>query len=620
MMRVQRATLVLVALALVARGGDAGAAALDRPRSIDELKARIAEVLERNNVPGAGIALVAGDRVVWAGGVGLADRATRRPVTADTLFRVGSITKSFVALALVKLAEQGRLSLDARVADLAPELQIENRWQKEAPITVAHLLEHTAGFDDMHFNEMYAPLSVEDAPLAEILARNPRSRVARWRPGSRFSYANPGYTVAAYLIEKASGRRWFEYVRDELLVPMGMRSAALRWTREVDARLARGYDDGPDAIPYRAIYHHPAGNLMASPRELAALVRLWLGRGRVDGRQLVSRAGLERTERAQTAAISGLDIDYGLGNYGVAWPWARSRGHDGGIDGFISGAEYLPERGVGYVVLLNSTGRGVRDATLAIRRLAAEYLLGSVATPPPPRVDVPASELRPWVGSYHLANPRLQLFAFLQRLGGDFVVRFENGGLVVDDPFARRTVPLVPLGQGRFRYPLASGSHATFAHDADGQRIFYNWGVYARQEPAWIAPAIEHGARAIFWLLVSALALPIASLLWRRSGARVGWGWPLVATLSFFAVPWLFVSAAIAHLLGERNGYTLAICALTIAFAVSAVVSLLQALRRLGQPLPLIVRLHRLAIGLAAVAAAAFFAYYRIIGVCLWRH
>jgi CubicO group peptidase (beta-lactamase class C family) len=114
------------------------------PRNLDELRARVARVLLRANIPGAGIALVDGQQILWAGGVGVADRASGRPVTADTLFRIGSITKSFVALALVKLAEQGRVDLNARVSDLAPELQIRNRWDAEQPITVAHLLEWPA--------------------------------------------------------------------------------------------------------------------------------------------------------------------------------------------------------------------------------------------------------------------------------------------------------------------------------------------------------------------------------------------------------------------------------------------------------------------------------------------
>jgi CubicO group peptidase (beta-lactamase class C family) len=611
--------LVLLAVVLTLRATPVSAAALDRPRSLDELKARIAGVLARTHVPGAGLALVARDRVLWAGGVGLADRDTGRPVGVDTLFRVGSITKSFVALALVKLSEQGRIELDAPVSRLAPELGIDNRWEREAPITVAHLLEHTAGFDDMHFNEFYAPVSIESATLTQILARNPRSRVARWRPGSRFSYANPGYTVAAYLIEKASGRRWFDYIRDELLVPLGMTNAALRFSPEVDARLSRGYNDGPSAIPYRAIYHHPAGNLMASPRELAALVQLWLNRGRIGGRSLVSVAGFERTERSETNAIRGLDVDYGLGNYGGTWV-VRERGHDGGIDGFLSAAHYIPDRGVGYVVLLNSTGRGAPEASRQIRALVTEYLVGGVSARPP-AVDVPAAELRGWVGAYHLANPRMQLFAFLQRLDGDFVVRFADGRLVVDDPIAHATIPLVPLGERRFRYPASSGSHVAFARDTDGRRVLFNWGIHAVEEPAWIAPLFSYGARAIVWLLFSALALPIAGLvLWRSGGARVGWLWPTLSATSFFTVPVLFVSAAMTHTLGERNRCTVAICALTIAFAVGAVLASWRAVRGVRDSLPVVVRLHRLAVALAALCATVFFAYYRLIGIRLWQY
>ena len=111
--------LVVAALGLVLRAAVADAAALQRPRTIDELKARVAAVLERQHVPGVGLALVTRDGLLWAGGVGLADRDAKRPVTADTMFRVGSITKSFVALALVKLSEEGRIDLNAPVSTLA---------------------------------------------------------------------------------------------------------------------------------------------------------------------------------------------------------------------------------------------------------------------------------------------------------------------------------------------------------------------------------------------------------------------------------------------------------------------------------------------------------------------
>jgi CubicO group peptidase (beta-lactamase class C family) len=320
------------------------------PRDLDELRAEVAAILVREQVPGAGIALVDGGRIVWAGGVGVADRATRRPVTADTLFRIGSITKSFVALAAVKLAERGGLDLRARVSDLAPELAIGNRWAAEQPITVAHLLEHTAGFDDMRPNETFGPVAVEAMPLGQVLARNPASRVARWRPGSRFSYANPGYTVAAYVLEKVTGRSYEAVLEREILGPLGMTGAALRWTPEVDARLARGYDDGAAPLPYRAIYHRPAGNLMASPRELAALVQLALARGRVGGVALISPAGMARIERSETAQVAAGDASYGLGNYGEVSERVVIRGHNGGLPGFLSSYGYVPGRGVGYVL------------------------------------------------------------------------------------------------------------------------------------------------------------------------------------------------------------------------------------------------------------------------------
>lgn len=119
------------------------------PATIDELRAQIAAVLEREAVPGVGLALVDRRGVVWAGGVGLADRDGKTPVTADTQFRVGSITKSIVALGVARLAEQGRLDLDRPLAELMPEIDVTNAWAASSPISLAHALEHTAGFDDM---------------------------------------------------------------------------------------------------------------------------------------------------------------------------------------------------------------------------------------------------------------------------------------------------------------------------------------------------------------------------------------------------------------------------------------------------------------------------------------
>src|SRR5271167_2936203 len=153
-------------LAFAACSGDSKTASAPPPvrANVNELKSAVAAILKKNNVPGAGIALVTKDHVVWTGGVGEAEVATNRDVTADTMFRVGSITKSFVALSALQLAERGKLSLDEKIADVAPEVPVVNPWEATNPVTLANLLEHTAGFDDLPFAEFYDFDSLPDNP------------------------------------------------------------------------------------------------------------------------------------------------------------------------------------------------------------------------------------------------------------------------------------------------------------------------------------------------------------------------------------------------------------------------------------------------------------------------
>jgi CubicO group peptidase (beta-lactamase class C family) len=597
----------------------AGAAEAEAPpRSIDELRARIAGVLLRERVPGVGIALVDDDGIVWAGGVGVADRARNLPVTADTLFRVGSITKSFIGLAFLRLAERGRIDLRARVRDLAPELAIDNRWQREDPITVAHLLEHTAGFDDMHPNEMYAPLAAEAMPLAAVLARNPASRVARWRPSSRMSYANPGYTVAAYILEKVTGRPYEEVLERELLEPLGMTGAALRLTPAVDARLSRGYDDGDGAIPYRAIYHRAAGNLMASPRELAALVQLGLARGRFGGRALISPSGMARFERSETARLDAGDGSYGLGNYGAVDERAVIRGHDGGIDGFLSSYGYLPDQGVGYVMLLNSTRSG--RAFAAIRHLLVEYLLTGATVRPPPRAVVPEDELRRWAGTYHAAAPRMQLFAFLDRMQPGLELFVDGRRLYVRNvPGSDMTEELVPLGGDRFRLTAASGSHITFGRDREGRRIFVASGAYFVEEPRARSLAYCIAPTICIWLIATGMMFPF-SLLRRRVGPTPSVVLPLCTTISLFALPQLFFAAARATVLVEIHLYTVGIFVFSLVFALGSMATMVQALQWLPRPGSITGKLHRLLFAAAACTATAYLTAYEIIGIRLWSY
>ncbi|MGD2216756.1 MAG: serine hydrolase domain-containing protein, partial [Gemmatimonadales bacterium] len=181
------------------------------PASIEELQQAIRRVLEQTNTPGAGVALVTRDSIVWVGGVGLADVEAERPVTGETVFRQGSISKSFVSLSVLLLQERGRLSLNGRVSELAPEIEFENRWEETAQVRLVHLLEHTSGFDDIHLTEYVSGKS--STTLREALDYHPDSRTSRWEPGTHMSYCNSGPALAAYIVEKISGQPFEDFVQ-----------------------------------------------------------------------------------------------------------------------------------------------------------------------------------------------------------------------------------------------------------------------------------------------------------------------------------------------------------------------------------------------------------------------
>jgi CubicO group peptidase (beta-lactamase class C family) len=135
-------------------------------QSIGELRQQLEKILKDTHTPGTSVAIVHRDKPEWVAGLGKADVAGDRGVTPETLFRIGSTSKAFASLAILMLADQGKLSLEDPVHKLAPEVWFENRWEASDPVRVVHLLEHTTGWDDMHLRE-YAKDAPPDLGLRE---------------------------------------------------------------------------------------------------------------------------------------------------------------------------------------------------------------------------------------------------------------------------------------------------------------------------------------------------------------------------------------------------------------------------------------------------------------------
>jgi CubicO group peptidase (beta-lactamase class C family) len=597
------------------------------PKTLEDLQKALKNVIDKNHVPGAGVALVARGEILWCGGIGKADLASGHDATCHTEFRAGSVSKTFVALALMKLADQGRLNLYARLQDVVPEIPLDNRWEDAHPVRIVNLLEHTAGFDDMRFSEIYNRKDTSDFPLLDVFRRFPGPQKTRWAPGTRFSYSNPGYGAAGAVIEKITGQPFDAYIQKEILEPIGITHGDFRLDDGNRGLLAQGYDHNPPApVPYKNIYLRPAGDLKVSPEELAKLVQFFLRRGIAGTAPLLKPESVGRMEYPETpsSARHGLRLGYGLGNYTATAGGVVTHGHDGGIDGFISSYRYMPEQNWGYVILLNSAAS--QEALREMNRLVIDFLSRDFPKPQRPLVEVPAEELRKLEGFYTPAAPRMQLLAFLERFTGGMQVRLENGRLVRRKIFGEKKETLLPLGNGLFRTETDPEATSVFFPDEKGRTVHVQAGIegtsYAlRGSIIWLYEKLALLGLCAALLASSLLFALVWAPLWafgkmkevRHLRVRAA---PLAAIFSLAAV--FAAGTMILPTLGEMDFWSLLVYAGTLLFAFFSFYGLWLALRVPREEMRLAVRIHSLLVSAACCALTLLLASWGLIGLRLW--
>ncbi|HVP93019.1 MAG TPA: serine hydrolase domain-containing protein, partial [Acidobacteriota bacterium] len=193
----------------------------------EKLERFVTESMQQDHVPGLSLAIVEDDHVVYARGFGARRLKDNAPATPDTLYGVGSCTKSFTALAIMQLAEQGKLTVKDPVRKHLPEFKV---GKEETPITIHNLLTHSSGIPDlgaadveisrlMGLSEKWVPFSSFEDLLLHV--NDAKEEVAA-EPGNRFFYLNEGYELLGIIIERVSGMRYESYVREKILEPLNM--------------------------------------------------------------------------------------------------------------------------------------------------------------------------------------------------------------------------------------------------------------------------------------------------------------------------------------------------------------------------------------------------------------
>jgi CubicO group peptidase (beta-lactamase class C family) len=599
------------------------------PKTVEEFRSAVQTVLSDTGVPGAGLALVRMSGIEWAGGVGLADRENKKPVTADTHFRVGSISKSFVASAIVQMYLDDLVDLDTPVSEIAPEIRIDNAWDPAHPVRVIHLLQHTAGFDDMHFNEMYNVSGAPDMPLAQVLAINPSSRVVRWQPGTRMSYSNPGYGIAGYLIEKITGEKYEDRIAEKIFKPAGMPTSSFVLTKDDEEILAKGYRDrtGPP-VPYTPIYLRPAGNLHTSAYELGRWVELLLNWGETENDLVIDPEYLSNMEHPRTTVASNAGLRNGYGS-GIASSEVEGfplLGHGGGIEGFSSSYAYSTSRDCGYVILLNSTHSP--EAMRRIAKLAVRYLKADVEPPPKMKATVAEATLRAYEGYYHDASPRNQAFAFIEWLLSGRSVRVSGDHLEMK-PVFRRAYPLIPVADALFRLDDEVEASRVFAENDDGLMVLAGASSYAPRQSRWRIESVRWpvliSAAIVLTPIVMLIPWSIIGLSRRRAqrdSGRRGFWWTktfLLLCAVAFALPYIGVMYVNDHDLGTFNVWTAAMFAGSALLPAAAILAFLFSIDAWRRDAGRWLGGYAMLVSVAALVVSGYLSAWGMIGFRPWN-
>ncbi len=596
-------------------------------QSIDELRQQLEKILKDTHTPGVSVAVVHKDGPEWIAGLGIADVATNRPTTADTLFRIGSTSKAFASLSILMLAGQGKITLNDPVHNLVPEVWFENRWESTDPIRIVNVLEHTTGWDDIHLRE-YAKQAPDSMTVREGLDYDHHSRTSRWPPGTRMAYCNSGPPVAAYIVEKLTGQRFEDYVQQSLFLPIGMKTATY-FEPSAGAATTLYHDDGKTPYSYWHILMRPAGSINASAKDMAAYVQFYLNRGAVGGKQIVPAADINRMEVPDStwAAKDGLKFGYGLSNYATAAEGFVYHGHDGGVEGGLTELSYLTDQGVGYFFSINS-GNG--DAFDKIGKAIRAYMTRNLAKPPlPPETALPANA-SDYAGWYEPDSPRVELFRFLERLLGLSRTHFRDGKLEISSVIGRNET-FLPVGGMQFRHipkkdlPYPAPTLILLSPNPEG-RFIQGEQTIMKMIPSWLAITEIF---AVAFILLSIVSIVVYAPFWllggiskrrRRPTERAMRLWPLLAVLSLCAIVGIFILGGDDEIerLGNMTAWSLSIWAATLFFLVTALAGAFVSWRSPDEGVRPGVRRFSKIVSLAMLIAAAYLAYFGIIGLRTW--
>jgi D-alanyl-D-alanine carboxypeptidase len=383
----QRGRLIIAAMVL-----GSAAPALALPADFKAKADAFVESAWPADGPGASVIVVEHGRTVYVRGRGLADVAAGTPITPDTVFRLGSISKQFSAAVVMQLVQEGKLSLDDPLSKFLPDYP-----QPGASATVRQLLNHTSGVQPYTAIPGWMVEANTNRPYTtEQMIAVFRDLPAVTPPGQAWAYNNSGYVLVGAIIEAVTGKPWYQAVEERIAKPLRLRTIRYGVGEESIPNMARGYTEGEQGQqPARRIHMsvpHAAGGLVGNVRDLARWGQA-LHHGKVVGPEAYAKM------IAPTGMPDGKTMPYGFGLGREAIRGHGTIGHSGGIFGFSTESVYVPDEDLFIAVFANSDDPATKPSIAALRLTA--MALGQPFPDLKPMEVAPAS-IEPLSGVYRV--------------------------------------------------------------------------------------------------------------------------------------------------------------------------------------------------------------------------
>jgi len=337
-------SIIAIVLLSLSAGVDANAQADLSPEMRGKIDKLASDALARSGVPSASIAVVKDGKIVYLNAYGSARLEPKTPATTGMRYSIGSISKQFTAAAMLLLQEQGKLSLDDKVAKFIPDLTRANE------VTIRQLLSHTSGYQDYWPQDYVMPMMLQPVTATKILdmwARKPLD----FDPGTKWQYSNTNYVIAGVIIEKASGKPLLQFLKEKVFSPLGMASVANIDEKKLGDTDPTGYmryalgplrvapKEGPGWL-------FAAGELAMTAEDLAK----W--NISIMDQKLLRPASYRELER-EAQLNNGMGTRYGLGVSLATEAGHRAVSHGGEVSGFVSESVVFPDERVSVVALTN---------------------------------------------------------------------------------------------------------------------------------------------------------------------------------------------------------------------------------------------------------------------------